>query len=108
MARTEPKTSQMQFKSFESFYAYYLNEHSKPLCRAMHYIGSAGVLLGFLLIIYIGAWKYLLVLPFIGYGFAWLGHALFEHNRPATFRYPIYSFLGDWRMFYQFIRSLVG
>lgn len=44
-------------------------------------------------------WKYLLLTPFIGYGFAWVGHYFFEKNKPATFLYPWYSFLGDWVMF---------
>jgi hypothetical protein len=35
----------------------------------------------------------------IGYGFAWLGHFIFEKNKPATFTYPVYSFIGDWVMF---------
>ena len=34
-----------------------------------------------------------------GYGFAWVGHFFFEHNRPATFSHPIYSLIGDWAMF---------
>ena len=37
--------------------------------------------------------------PVLGYGFAWVGHFFFEHNRPATFQYPVYSLLGDWVMF---------
>ena len=46
-----------------------------------------------------GKWGYLLLLPVIGYGFAWVGHFFFEKNRPATFKHPLYSLLGDWVMF---------
>jgi hypothetical protein len=38
-----------------------------------------------------------------GYGFAWVGHFFFEHNRPATFQYPLYSFIGDWAMLKDFL-----
>ena len=44
------------------------------------------------------AWWWLLAMPVAGYGFAWVGHFIFEKNRPATFQYPLYSFLGDWVM----------
>ncbi|AZQ09821.1 DUF962 domain-containing protein [Shewanella khirikhana] len=94
-----------RFKSFREFYPYYLSEHADPRCRALHYLGSSLVLatLGYLLIS--GNWGLWWMLPLIGYGFAWVGHFVFEKNRPATFRYPWYSFLGDWLMWWQFITA---
>ena len=86
------------FRSFAEFYPYYLAEHSNPVCRRLHYVGSLLVLalLGYVLASQ--AWLWLLALPVVGYGFAWIGHFGFEKNRPATFQYPFYSFLGDWVM----------
>jgi hypothetical protein len=34
-----------------------------------------------------------------GYGFAWIGHFGFEKNKPASFKRPLYSFMGDWVMY---------
>ena len=87
-----------RFRSFAEFYPYYLAEHSNPVCRRLHYVGSLLVLalLGYVLASQ--AWLWLLALPVVGYGFAWIGHFGFEKNRPATFQYPLYSFLGDWVM----------
>jgi hypothetical protein len=89
-----------QFASFAEFYPYYLSEHSNRTCRRLHFTGSA-LLLGVLLAVLIGSLSpwWLLAIPLIGYGFAWVGHFFFEHNRPATFSYPLYSLLGDWVMF---------
>ena len=87
-----------RFNSFAEFYPYYLEEHRNPTCRRLHYVGSLLVLvvLGYALLS--GQWLWLLALPVIGYGFAWVGHFVFERNRPATFQYPLYSLMGDWVM----------
>lgn len=88
------------YRRFADFYPYYLGEHRHPVCRRLHFVGSALilVLLAFVLARVISPWA-LVAVPVIGYGFAWIGHFFFEHNRPATFTYPFYSFLGDWAMF---------
>ncbi|WP_113906210.1 DUF962 domain-containing protein [Aliidiomarina celeris] len=89
----------MQFESFAQFYPYYLKEHSDKRCRIMHYVGSTLVLLVLAWALMSSNFWWLLALPLIGYGFAWLGHFVFEHNKPATFKYPAYSLLGDWVMY---------
>lgn len=92
-----------RFESFAEFYPFYLAEHSDRRCRALHYIGSSLVLavLGYALVT--GSFVTLWLLPIVGYGFAWAGHFFFEHNRPATFTYPLYSLLGDWVMLRDFV-----
>lgn len=88
-----------RFSSFAEFYPYYLKEHSHPTCRLLHFIGSALVLAVLAGSVVSGQWVWLWLLPVIGYGFAWVGHFFFEKNKPATFRYPLYSLIGDWVMF---------
>ncbi|MEO8743303.1 MAG: DUF962 domain-containing protein [Lysobacteraceae bacterium] len=88
-----------RFDSFRAFYPFYLSEHSNRISRRLHFIGSCGVIA--LIVTAIStrnAWWVLGAL-FCGYGFAWVGHFFFEKNRPATFKYPIYSLIGDWVMF---------
>ena len=88
-----------KYQTFREFYPFYLNEHTNPVCRRLHFIGSSLIIA---LILYAAAsaeWKLLWFIPLIGYGFAWVGHFFFEHNRPATFKYPFYSLMGDWVMF---------
>ena len=88
-----------RFASFREFYPFYLGEHANRTSRRLHFIGSCGVLaLLALAILQRNPW-WLLGALFSGYGFAWVGHFFFEKNRPATFRHPVYSFLGDWVMF---------
>ena len=88
-----------RYDSFRAFYPFYLSEHSNRVSRRLHFIGSWGVLalLATAIATRNGWWA--LGALFCGYGFAWVGHFFFEKNRPATFKYPISSFMGDWVMF---------
>jgi hypothetical protein len=88
-----------QFDSFAQFYPFYLGEHRNATCRRLHFAGSCIVLSVLGLALWSQRWAWLALMPLVGYGFAWVGHFFFEHNRPATFTYPLYSFMGDWVMF---------
>jgi len=92
-------TTETHFASFREFYPFYLAEHSNRTCRRLHFLGSSGALICLLLAVSsLNPW-WLLGALVCGYGFAWIGHFFFEHNRPATFRHPLYSFVGDWAMY---------
>src|SRR5699024_986724 len=92
-----------RFANFRQFYPFYLSEHTHRVCRRLHVVGNCGVLLVVVAVL-AGAspWR-LLLAPVLGYGCAWVGHFGFEKNRPATFRHPLYSFMGDWVMFWQIL-----
>lgn len=98
----------MSYKSFSEFYPYYLSEHDNVICRRLHFIGSWIALFFIGLSIYTANYWYLLAALFSGYLFAWIGHFFFEHNKPATFKYPFYSFAGDWVMFMQILMGKVS
>jgi hypothetical protein len=87
------------FASFAEFYPHYLREHAHPACRRLHFVGSTLVLACIIAAVWTGNAWILLGAPLAGYGFAWAGHFLFEHNRPATFSHPLYSLAGDWVMY---------
>lgn len=96
-------SEKQSFKNYKEFYHFYLAEHSNKKCRTMHYIGSSLVILVLILSLISQQYLYLWSLPFIGYGFAWFGHFVFEHNKPATFQWPFWSLASDWVMLFQFI-----
>lgn len=96
-----------KFNSFADFYTYYLEEHQNSTCRRLHIIGSLLVLVVLFYAIFSQQWKLLWLLPIIGYGFAWVGHFFFEKNKPATFKYPLYSFFGDWVMLWQVLTGKI-
>ncbi len=95
------------FDSFAEFYPFYLGEHANRTCRRLHFIGSSLVILTLLLALASGRMSWLWLMPLFGYGFAWAGHYLFEKNRPATFRHPLYSLAGDWVMYAQMLRGKI-
>ena len=90
--------STQRFASFHDFYPYYLREHSSRASRRLHVIGTALAIVLLIAALATRTWNLLWVVPLAGYLFAWVGHFFFEKNRPATFRYPFYSFVGDWAM----------
>lgn len=90
-----------RYQSFQEFYPFYLSQHENRVCRRLHVVGSLLVLALLASAITTGQWMALWLLPLLGYGFAWVGHFAFERNKPATFQYPLYSFMGDWVMLWQ-------
>ena len=91
----QPKT----FKSFAEFYPFYLGEHRHPWCRRLHFVGASLGLICLGMLVATQRPQYLFYGLVCGYAFAWLGHGVFEKNRPATFKHPFYSFVGDWAMY---------
>ena len=92
-----------RYASFAEFYPFYLSEHSLPTTRRLHFIGSSISLACLVLLVLTGDLWWILAGLLCGYGFAWFAHFVFEKNRPATFQQPVYSFMGDWKMFWQIL-----
>jgi len=87
------------YASFAEFYPYYLAEHANRTCRRLHFVGTSLVIGCLVALVASGNPWWIAAALACGYGFAWIGHFFFEHNRPATFRHPLYSFVGDWAMY---------
>jgi hypothetical protein len=85
-------------RTFSEFWPYYLREHSKPVTRALHLAGTTLSLL--IAACAVGLRRPLLMVPALlfGYALAWVGHFFVEHNQPATFKHPLWSFRGDFKM----------
>ena len=82
---------------FCEFYPYYQREHSEPAPRVPHVVGTVG-LLGFVAAAVVLGWPWLLVGVVCAYALAWTGHFVFARNRPATFRFPLFSIAADFLM----------
>ena len=87
-----------RYQSFEEFYPFYLSEHKNKTSRTLHFIGTFIVIDLMIFSSWLKA-KFWIALPLVGYGFAWVGHAFFEKNKPATFKYPLWSLRGDFSSF---------
>lgn len=86
--------------TYDEFWLFYVREHSHPLNRQLHFIGSSLGLVCLALLFYNGNLLFFPLGLVIGYGFAWVGHFFVEKNRPASFKYPLKSFISDWRLLY--------
>lgn len=85
-------------KSFREFWPYYVGEHRRRSTRAWHFVGTTLALLLLATAVAMRWWWALLAVPVCGYAFAWLSHLCLERNRPATFRYPLWSLAADFKM----------
>ncbi len=86
-----------EISTYRAFWPHYVNEHQNKLNRNFHFVGTTLVFANFFLG-FQNPW-FFLGMPLGGYGFAWLGHFVFERNRPATFRYPLWSLMADFQMY---------
>jgi hypothetical protein len=94
------KPENKKFSSLKEFYPYYLSEHQNPISRKLHFIGTGLLFVILGVSIYFSNYYLLLVIPVVGYGFAWVGHFFFEKNKPATFKHPFYSLASDFVLFF--------
>nr|WP_315384714.1 DUF962 domain-containing protein [uncultured Sphingomonas sp.] len=92
---------------YRDFWPHYLREHAKPATRRLHYIGTALTFAALAAGLALNAW-WLIAIPLAGYGFAWGAHFGVERNRPATFTYPLWSLVSDYRMFFLWIGGRLG
>ena len=98
----------LQFNSIKEFYPYYLTQHREFRCRSLHFVGT-GCVIGLLLsAIIFQKWWLLPLTPIIGYGFAWTGHFLFEKNKPAAFKNPVWSLACDFIMFWHILTGKIS
>src|SRR5438270_11045425 len=94
-----------RFPDYKSFSPFYLKEHSDPRNRALHVAGTLLTLV-FAALSVLASWRYLLLVPIAGYGFAWIGHFIIERNRPATFIHPLWSLISDYRMTFLVLKGI--
>lgn len=97
-----------RIKTFREFYIFYLSEHSNKTCRLLHFIGTTLVFLFAFLAVYLNKPVLWIFVPIAGYGFAWVGHLIFEKNKPATFQYPLWSLASDFKMYFHILFGKIG
>jgi len=93
-----------RFTSFKDFYPYYISEHSNKHTKLLHFIGTSIGIYFYIRFFMTFNFIYLLYSLLVGYGFAWVAHFFVEHNKPATFTYPLWSFMGDHKMYVEILQ----
>jgi hypothetical protein len=95
--------SEERYRSFGDFYPFYLSEHSNKVSRRLHFTGTSIAVALLITAALTQKWWLIAVALVQGYAFAWVGHYFFERNKPATFKYPGFSLMGDWRLWWQIL-----
>src|SRR5271155_3736954 len=92
-----------QYRTSPEFYPFYLSEHANAVSRRLHFTGTSLALALLVAAIATQTWWLAAIALIEGYAFAWVGHFFFEHNKPATFKYPGFSLMGDWRLWWDIV-----
>ena len=87
-----------KIRRYDEFWLFYLREHANPRTRALHYAGTFSAVAIAAAAMFCGRPAWALGALFAGYGPAWIAHFFVEKNRPATFTYPFWSLISDFRM----------
>ena len=96
---------ELPIQDYSTFYRFYLTEHRNIMSRRLHVVGSSIGLYCVSKAIRQKKAKYVLYGLLAGYACAWVGHFVFEKNKPASFKQPLYSFISDWKMFSDVVRG---
>ncbi|MES2901908.1 MAG: DUF962 domain-containing protein [Pseudomonadota bacterium] len=94
--------------SFAEFYPYYLSQHANLVCRRAHFIGSTLAIVALVQYVLSANGWWILAALLAGYGGAWIGHFFYEKNRPASFTQPLFSFMADWKMWWQMLTGKIS
>lgn len=99
---------QDRIQSFEEFWPFYVREHSLRATRVMHFVGTSLGMIALVAAIAVQWWWLLLAVPLLGYGLAWISHFGIEKNKPASFHYPLWSFVADLKLWSLMITGRMG
>jgi hypothetical protein len=94
--------------TYAEFWPFYLREHTRPATRGVHYVGTILSIVVLVWAVATQSWWWLIAVPFVGYGAAWFSHFFIEKNRPATFMYPFWSLISDYKMCFMFLTGQLG
>jgi hypothetical protein len=102
-----PMNDQNSLRTFADFYPFYLGEHADRTCRRLHFAGTS-IAAALLIVAAVTQRAWFIAAALVqGYAFAWVGHFFFEHNKPATFKYPWFSLMGDWRLWWEMLTGRI-
>ena len=94
--------------TYAEFWPFYLGEHSRPATRGFHYAGTLIFIAVAVYAVATATWWALAAAVASAYAFAWLSHLMIEHNKPATFTYPAWSLISDFRMLGYALTGRIG
>ena len=99
---------QREYNSFSEFWPHYVAEHSRARTRLLHLVGTSIAVGCVVYFIIVGKWWLVPLALIPGYGLSWIGHFFIEKNKPATFQYPLWSFMGDYKMIWLMLTGRAG
>jgi hypothetical protein len=94
-----------EIETFEQFWDFYVGEHKEKATRILHFIGTTAAM-GCVATGLLTKRRWLIAVALLaGYGPAWFSHFVIEKNKPATFKYPLWSLQADFVMWWKMVNG---
>lgn len=84
--------------NFANFWPEYVRAHSRPGTRLFHFLGTLTGWAVLVAAVALQRWWWIALALLVSYALAWISHFFVEHNRPATFEHPLWSWWADQKM----------
>jgi hypothetical protein len=98
----------MPQRSFAEFWPVYLRAHSHAKTRLMHCVGTLAGWAILAAAVLKREWWWIALALVVPYALAWISHFFIEHNKPATFEHPLWSWWADQKMVAMMLAGKMG
>ena len=95
----QPQLEPRKNITIKDFYPVYLTQHQNTANRILHFMGTGLLGLCFVTAMLFHNVVFFALMPVAAFGFSWIGHIVFEKNKPGKLQYLFFTLMSDFMLF---------